>query len=174
MVQGAQENGANWLAMGTSAVINRFGNASFRVFVNDGLTAGNTFSPTEVFRIDVNRTGVGGPATSITGSQFQVLNQTVLGTGFLQISLDDVGSTSQTILPTTIGTVSVVIHVTGRHSAGGSTTGVIRMSTSAATTDTISFPGSNVYTFTLASGGVTVARTSGSGTADLSCTVTYG
>lgn len=49
-------NGANWVAKGATSSFFGANGANFEVYVNSGLTPGNTFTPTKVFGLDLSVT----------------------------------------------------------------------------------------------------------------------
>ena len=75
---GGSYNGSNWFAKDTTASLISFVNGGTKIYGDAGLTAGNTFTPTELFTVtSAGDVGVGVVAPI---SKFEVRDTTTLGT----------------------------------------------------------------------------------------------
>jgi hypothetical protein len=81
------------------------------------------------------------------------------------VSLDDVGATPVNLVASGVSIYYGI--AVGKHSGGG--TAVIQVSVGAA----LSFGGGNLWEFGLSGGAITVFRSAGSGTADISVFIVY-
>ena len=81
VVGGARFDGTNWIARNATATIMSVDSGLFKIFVNTGLTIGNSFTVTEVFRVgaDVFRLGTSGAVITNHLSNTATLNFPSIG-----------------------------------------------------------------------------------------------
>jgi hypothetical protein len=146
MAGGAAFNGVNWVAKSTEATLFGGYNGNTRIFGDTGLTAGNTFTPTERFTILGANGNIGINAPS-PGSTLTVGGGATVGSGYtgtaapsnslLVQSAIGVANTSPSAL-LSLGTAGAT---GGSLSLAGSTSGTVTINTSAAAgTYTLTLP----------------------------------
>jgi hypothetical protein len=107
---------------------------------------------------------IGASATASTGTQLQVVSNAVSGAGVKYVALSAVSNVARTIIASGVNWFRA--EVVGIHSGGTTSSGTMVHGS------TIVFSG-NAWTISLASGVVSIVRTSGTGTANLSILIVY-
>jgi hypothetical protein len=120
---GAAYNGTNWIAKSTVAVIVGFGTLGMSIYMNTGLTAGNSFTPTLLAFFDGTGAGFGGnssPGYPVdatgdinTSTRYRVAGTQVVGAQQAAISAPSGGTTIDSEARTAIDSILTLLSTHG-------------------------------------------------------------